>query len=295
VEKLCGVEGRLARKARRKFQRYDGKLLSLKNPPVLEKTNWEALFNSMLKSPLQPLPSLIDYPFWLSQALLATLGTELSVYNQAPIPRYGSLIVVSNHRSFLDPFVVMAALNRSVRFACHRYMGRVPLLREMVQGLGCFSLEATQQNQDGLFSPSAQFPQAQWLGIFPEGADPMVQPTHPQEMGKFHRGFAHLALRSQVQPLGILPVAIAAHTEVQESTIPLQVLSWFDPSEPLFQQPGWHPTVLYRRVSVLVGQPLWITPEQRDRYRGKQAKAISAEITQTCQDEIAALLREGFR
>jgi 1-acyl-sn-glycerol-3-phosphate acyltransferase len=248
----------------------------------------------MLKSPLQPLPSLIDYPFWLSHALLTTLGTELSVYHQAPIPMYGSFIVVSNHRSFLDPFVVMAALNRSVRFACHRYMGRVPLLREMVQGLGCFSLEI-QQNQDSLFSPSAQFPQAQWLGVFPEGANPMVQPTNPQEMGEFRRGFAHLALRSQVQPLGILPVAIAARSEVQEPAIPLQVLSWFDPSEPLFQQPGWHPTVLYRRVSILVGQPIWITPEQREQYRGKQAKAISTEITQTCQNEVMALLHEGFR
>jgi 1-acyl-sn-glycerol-3-phosphate acyltransferase len=259
------------------------------------KKQWGGSINFMPKSPLQPFPSLIDYPFWLSQALLATLGTKLSVSYKAPIPRYGSFIVVSNHRSFLDPFVVMAALNRSVRFACHRYMGRVPLLREMVRGMGCFSLEATQQNQDSLFSPSAQFPQAQWLGIFPEGANPMVQPTHPQEMGKFRRGFAHLALRSQVRPLGILPVAIAAHTEVQESTIPLQVLSWFDPSEPLFQQSGWHPAILYGRVSVLVGQPMWITPEQREQYRGKQAKAISTEITQTCEAEIAALLREGFR
>jgi hypothetical protein len=104
-----------------------------------------------------------------------------------------------------------------------------------------------------------------------------------------------LALRSQVQPLGILPVAIASHTEVQDTAFPLQILSWFDPSEPLFQQSGWHPTILYRQVSVVVGQPLWITAEQRGQYRGKQAKAIAADITRTCQDEIAALLREGHR
>jgi 1-acyl-sn-glycerol-3-phosphate acyltransferase len=256
-------------------------------------------FNAVLKPPPQPFPSFLDYPFWLSQALLAAVGTELSVYHSAQVPisvpAHGSLVVVSNHRSFLDPFVIMMALNRSVRFACHRYMGRVPLLREMVQGLGCFSLEISKQNQDGLFSPSVQFPQAQWLGIFPEGAKPMVQPTSPQEMGEFHRGFAHLALRSQVQPLGILPVAISSHAEVQETAFPLQLLSWFDPSEPLFQQSGWHPTVLYRRVSVVVGQPLWIMPEQREQYRGKQAKAISADVTRTCQEAIAALLREGHR
>ncbi|MCG9893716.1 MAG: 1-acyl-sn-glycerol-3-phosphate acyltransferase [Thermosynechococcaceae cyanobacterium MS004] len=247
----------------------------------------------MQKSP--PVPSFLDYPFWLSQALLSTVGTDLSVLHADQIPTQGSLIVVSNHRSFLDPFVVMAALNRSVRFARHRYMGRVPLLREMVQALGCFSLHVSKQSQDGLFSSSVPLPQSQWLGIFPEGAKPMVQTTQPQELGEFHRGFAHLALRSQVQPLGILPVAIASHVEVQETTVPLQVLSWFDPSEPLFQQSGWHPAVFYRRVSVVVGQPLWITPAQQQQYKGKQAKAIAADITRTCKAEVAALLREGYQ
>lgn len=251
---------------------------------------------SWLKSVPQSLNTQhlnLEYPVWLSKALLTTLGTELSVYHHEQVPNQGALIVASSHRSFLDPFVIMAALDRSVRFACHRYMGRVPLLREVVKGLGCFSLNLSKQDHDSLFFPSVPFPSAPWLGVFPEGGAPMVKPTKPQEMGEFQRGFAHLALRSQMQPLGILPVAIASHVEIQEGTIPLEVLSWFDPTEPLFQQSGWHPAILYRRVSVLIGEPIWVTSDQRRQYRGRQAKVLAADLTHRAQDAVAALLREG--
>jgi 1-acyl-sn-glycerol-3-phosphate acyltransferase len=249
--------------------------------------------NPVLNS--ETFPSLLDYPFWLSKALLNTVGTDLSVFYPERVPVQGSLIIVSNHRSFLDPFVLMSALNHSVRFACHRYMGRVPLLKDVVKGLGCFSLDLSKPDQDSLFFPPVQLSQAKWLGVFPEGGEPMVKTTSPHEMGTFQRGFAHLALRSQVEPLGILPVAIVSHVEVQETTVPLEVLSWFDPSEPLFQQSGWHPAILYRRVSVLVGQPVWVTTEQRAQYYGRQAKAVAMDLTLTCQARVEALLNEGYR
>ena len=244
---------------------------------------------------LQSSPSPLDYPFWLSKAVLNAVGTELSVVHGERVSDPKSLIVVSNHRSFLDPFVIMAALNHSVRFACHRYMSKVPGLSEVVKGLGCFSLDLTKPDQDKLFAPPFLLSPTQWLGVFPEGGKPMVKPTQPHEMGAFQRGFAHLALRSQMQPLGILPVAIASHVEVQESTIPLQVFSWFDPSEPLFQQSGWHPAILYRRVSLQIGSPIWITPEQRAQYHGRQAKTVAMDLTQAAQSQVAALLAEGYR
>jgi hypothetical protein len=88
-------------------------------------------------------------------------------------------------------------------------------------------------------------------------------------------------------------VAIAAQAETTTSAVPLQLLSFFDPSEPLFQSSGWHPMVVYRRVDVLVGKPVWITPAQRDSYQGKQAKIVVADLIAQCQAEISSLLRYG--
>ncbi|NJO42852.1 MAG: 1-acyl-sn-glycerol-3-phosphate acyltransferase [Cyanobacteria bacterium CRU_2_1] len=234
-------------------------------------------------------------PLIISQQLLTLFGTRTFFYHQDRIPHDGAVLVVSNHRSFMDAFLLMAAIDRPIRFACHHYMGQVPVLRDFVARLGCFPLDAPNQRQQGFFHQATQLLQTrQAVGIFPEGAQPMVQLTSPYETSKFHRGFAHLALRSSVQDLAILPVAIASHSETTSSPFPLKMLSLFDPSEPLFDQSGWHPMVIYQCVNILVGRPIWISPTQRQSYQGKQAKTVVTDLITYCQTEIDDLLRYGL-
>ena len=233
-------------------------------------------------------------PLQMSRSVLTAMGTRLFVYHEDRIPQDSAVLVVSNHRSFMDAPLLMAALGRPVRIACHHYMGQVPIMREIVKQLGCFPLEEPQQRQQAFFQQATKLlQQRQWVGLFPEGAQPMVHLTQPSEMGKFHRGFAHLALRIPVRDLAILPVAIASLEETVQWTVPLRLLRVFDPSEPLFEQPGLHPMVLQRRVAVLVGRPYWIKPKDRELYQGKQAKTVVAQIANACQDEIAKLLYQS--
>ncbi len=226
---------------------------------------------------------------------LAALSTQIFRYYEDRIPRNASVLVVSNHRSFMDALVLMTALSSSIRFACHHYMGQVPIMREIVTGaLGCFPLEDSQHRQQSFFMQSQMLLQShQMVGVFPEGTKPMVKYTQPNQMGEFQRGFAHLALRAAVEDLVILPIAIASLQEVNTDAFPLRWLSLFDPSEPLFNQPGWHPLVIYHRVAVLIGRPYWITAQHQKQYQGKQAKTVVAELTQHCHSEIIDLLRQG--
>lgn len=233
-------------------------------------------------------------PLQFSRLLLAALGTHLYTHHQDRIPRVGPVLIVSNHRSFLDAPLLMAALDRPIRFACHHYMGQVPVMRDIVEKMGCFPLALPQQRQQTFFDHAGQLLQTQQaVGLFPEGAAPMVKRTLPRQVGLFQRGFAHLALRAQVQDLVVLPVAIASDAEAINAAFPLKLLSLFDPSEPLFSQEGWHPMVIYQRVNLLVGRPQWIRPVQREHYQGKQAKALVTELTQQCHTEIHDLLRQG--
>lgn len=257
-------------------------------------------------------------PLVLSHLLLSSLGTQVSLDYAERIPQDGGLIVVSNHRSFMDAPLLMTVLSQPIRFACHHYMGQVPVLREIVMALGCVPLDSASQKQQFLRQASQLLQSRQTVGIFPEGAQPMVQQTVPNQVGAFQRGFAHLALRtdkstqpdrpeadgltrsprqdlavSPTQNVAVLPVAIAAREESVCPAIPLPLLGLFDPSEPLFQQLGWHPLVLYHQVRVLVGRPYWVTPSQRQMYRGKQGKTVVNELTQYCQTEIAHLLDQG--
>lgn len=241
-------------------------------------------------------------PLQISHGVLAALGTQMFRYYEDRIPQSGPVLVVSNHRSFMDAPILMTTVERPIRFACHHYMGQVPVMREIVTGqLGCFPLDSLEHRQQSFFQQAIKLLQSsQAVGVFPEGTQPMVKFTKPSYIGEFQRGFAHLALRATaagkmlpVQDLAILPVAIASLEETNTSAVPLRLLSLFDPSEPLFDQSGWHPLVIYRRVAILIGCPYWVTPQQRQQYQGKQAKTVVAEVTNYCQTEIANLLRQG--
>ncbi|MBD1870721.1 1-acyl-sn-glycerol-3-phosphate acyltransferase [Cyanobacteria bacterium FACHB-471] len=238
---------------------------------------------------------LLHDPLFISRQLLTVLGTRLFAYHQDQVPQSSAILVVSNHRSFMDAPLLMAAINRPIRFACHHYMGQVPLMREVVTRMGCFPLDAPQQRQQAFFDQATRLLQTkQAVGVFPEGAQPMIQVTAAEKLGEFHRGFAHLALRAPIQELAVLPVAIASYEESINSAVPLKLLSWFDPSEPLFDQDGWHPMVVYQRVHILVGRPLWITASQRQSYQGKQARTVVADLTAHCHSEISSLLSQGY-
>ncbi|HLO85181.1 MAG TPA: lysophospholipid acyltransferase family protein [Nostocaceae cyanobacterium] len=237
----------------------------------------------------------INSPLEFSRAFLALLSTKIFRYYEDRIPNDSSLLIVSNHRSFMDALVLMGAIGQPIRFACHHYMGQVPVMREIVTGqLGCFPLEQSQNRQQSFFERSQRLLQSQQaVGVFPEGTEPMVKFTKPNQIGEFQRGFAHLALRANVANLAVLPVAIASLEEINTATVPVRLLSLFDPSEPLFQQPGLHPMVVYRRVAVLIGKPHWIIPQAQKQYQGKQAKHLVTELTQQCHSEIANLLHQG--
>lgn len=237
----------------------------------------------------------LNNPVLISRWLLTMLATRMFIYHENRIPLTGPLLVVSNHRSFMDAPLLMMALGRPIHFACHYYMGQVPILRDMVKLLGAFPLAESDRKHLVFFRQASSFLQAgEAVGVFPEGGTPMVKFSQAGEIGDFHRGFAHLAWRSPLENLIVLPVAIAAfEEEVISSLLPLKLLSVFDPSEPLFDQPGWHPMVIYHRVNIMIGKPYYIVSSKRQEYQGKYAKIFVNEFSDQIRGEIAEMLRQG--
>lgn len=241
-------------------------------------------------------------PLWASRHMVSSFNTQINVYHAERIPHDSPVVIVSNHRSFLDPALLMVALDQTIRFACHRYMAQVPLLKDVVKQMGAFSLDGvdgaertTGSKRRALFEKASQFLSAgDVVGIFPEGAQPMVHQTEPDYLGAFHRGFAHLLLRSPIPQVTILPVAIASRQESTHPAFPVRLLHWFDPSEPLFDQNGWHPLVVYHAVNVMVGKPITINADDQQRYQGKQGRLLSRHLTRQCHTEVQGLLAEGL-
>jgi 1-acyl-sn-glycerol-3-phosphate acyltransferase len=233
-------------------------------------------------------------PLSASRLLLDIAGTSLDTTGRENIPTDGATIVVSNHRSFLDAPILIRSLGRTVHVACHHYMGRTPLLREVVNELGCFPFDAPGKRNATFFArANGYLKSGRWIGLFPEGGSPMVHRTEPREVGTFQRGFAHLALRCPVEKVNVLPVAIIPESESVFSAFPVRLLRLFDPSEPLFDREDWHPAVVYHRVRARIGRPYRVNESERREYRGKQSKRAIEGLIAHCRDEIIALLDIG--
>ncbi len=235
-----------------------------------------------------------DAPLHLSRGMLRAIGTKVSVHFRERIPDARHIILVSNHRSPLDAPLLMSAIDQPIRFACHHYMSRVPLLREMVASMGAFPLDAHGQRQKNFFQRAVEHVQSgQVVGVFPEGASPMINHLPPDQLSSFHRGFAHLALRAPVDDLAILPVAIASNAEQVHTVAPLRLFNWIDPSEPLFDGTGWHYAIIYQSVRLLFGHPIHIHESMRQKYHGQNGGALAKEMTQMCHSQILSLLQEA--
>ncbi|MGK7894764.1 MAG: lysophospholipid acyltransferase family protein [Xenococcus sp. (in: cyanobacteria)] len=235
-----------------------------------------------------------DTPLQLSHSLRNAFDIKTSIHYPERIPHTKRILLISNHRSIFDAPLLMTAMDRSVRFVCHRFMSQVPVMRELISLMGAFPLEAPGERKTQFFRKSSNFLQSsQAVGIFPEGAQAMVQVKPPDQISNFHRGFAHLAFRVPVEELAILPVAIASTAEQRHSLAPLKLFSLFDPSEPLFDCWSWHPAIIYHSVNIIFGHPIWITETERQNYQGKGGSLLAQELTKSCSQQISELLSQG--
>ncbi|MEO8285711.1 MAG: lysophospholipid acyltransferase family protein [Chloroflexota bacterium] len=124
----------------------------------------------------------------------------LEVRGVENVPRKGAAVMVSNHLSLLDPFVVSYGANRLVSFMGKEELFRMPLLGEVMRKLGSFPVDRSQRDPTSMKIALTILKEGELLGMFPEGTR-----STTGDMNELRTGAARLAARTKVP---IVPVAV---------------------------------------------------------------------------------------
>jgi 1-acyl-sn-glycerol-3-phosphate acyltransferase len=115
------------------------------------------------------------------------------------VPASGPAILVANHESMLDPFLLGLVTPRPVRYMAKAELWNFRLLGQILDGLGGFPVERGSGDTVALGGAGKLLAAGEVLGMFPQGT------TLPHRVRPWFRGAARLAIATGAP---VIPVCI---------------------------------------------------------------------------------------
>jgi glycerol-3-phosphate dehydrogenase (NAD(P)+) len=117
------------------------------------------------------------------------------------VPKHGPVIIASNHRSFLDPFVIACMARRPMYYVAKKEIFLYSrLLAWVLAALGAFPVDRGAGDAEFVRTAKAILDRGDIVLMFPEGTR-----TRPGALGKPKRGVGRLALETGVP---VVPIAV---------------------------------------------------------------------------------------
>src|SRR5437764_644595 len=143
------------------------------------------------------------FVYWLVRALLQPffhVYFRMARIGREHIPAEGPVIIASNHRSFLDPFVIGTMARRPMYYVAKKEVFRLRWLGWILNALGAFPVDRGAADAESIETAKAILARGDIVMIFPEGTR-----TRPGSLGKPKRGVGRLALETGAP---VVPVAV---------------------------------------------------------------------------------------
>lgn len=143
------------------------------------------------------------------------LGME--VIGEENIPEKGPFILICNHASNFDPPLLGTAVRHHViRFMAKEELFRNPLMGWFLRYVHTFPVHRGRIDRQAVIDSFKALKGGHVLGIFPEG-----KRTRGGKVGKFHDGFAGIAIKTGVP---VVPAAITNSEFLPKKTGPVRVI-----------------------------------------------------------------------
>src|SRR5208282_1680192 len=123
-------------------------------------------------------------PFFLVYLRMQRIGRE-------HLPKSGPLLLASNHRSFLDPFVIGTLVRRPVYYMAKRELFEKRWQAWVLNALGAFPVDRGAGDRDAIQTARAILARGDCVVVFPEGTRVRQGP-----LGDPRRGVGRLALET---------------------------------------------------------------------------------------------------
>src|SRR5215211_1295043 len=120
----------------------------------------------------------------------------------------GGVILASNHRSFLDPFVIGICIRRPIYFVAKRELFRNPLVGWFLNCMGAFPVRRGQSDEESVKTARQLLADGHAVVVFPEGTR-IVNGS----LGRPKRGVGRLALQSGAP---VVPVAVTGSEHARD-------------------------------------------------------------------------------
>jgi glycerol-3-phosphate dehydrogenase (NAD(P)+) len=148
------------------------------------------------------------------------------------LPRSGPLLLASNHRSFLDPFLIGTMVRRPVYYMAKRELFEKRWQAWVLNALGAFPVDRGAGDGDAMAAAKQILERGDCVVVFPEGTRVRRGP-----LGHPHRGIGRLALETGA---AVAPIAVIGSEHVRR---------------------GWR--IRPRKVRVRAGRPMLFPTVER--------------------------------